>query len=173
MSDGNENMNDATQKNVDDHDARKIELLKQFLYEDTIKFILENNGKYIEKISVESLGQSARFYSAMEGFDYSSAVKWYPIMLDFNRFNILMDFYASLGMTIEDAAETLGRSSDRDFEMADLLSYKNFQVKSKNHMASSDDLKPFVNHSKADNETFNKMLDRNIKKYDSLLRKLK
>lgn len=152
---------------------KRIAILREFLDDRTIEFILKNNYDFVNKISINSLSKSANFYTSLADFDYSTIIKWFPIMLDYDRFSIILSYLKSKKMSDEEIVKILEKSVNKDFELADILYENNYDGISNNYLKDFNDLKPFINKSKINNETFNNLLNNNIKKYNNLLRRLK
>ena len=152
---------------------KRIEILREFLDDKTIAFIIENNYDFINRISTKSLEKSADYFKKIKDFDYLLVIKWYPIMLDYDRFNTIFSFLKSKNMNITEIAEIIEKSVNKDFEFADLLFENNYKVYSEKYRPSSEDLKKLSNIAKTNNETFNNFINNNIKKHGDLLRRLK
>lgn len=174
MNDNFENINNISLNELLEAKLNKrIAILREFLDDKTIEFILKNNYDFINKISINSLLKSAKFYTSLDDFDYASIIKWFPIMLDYDRFNIIFSYLKSKKMNDYEIVKILEKSINKDFELADILYENNYKEISNDYLKNSNDLKPFINNPKINNETFNNLLNNNIKKYDNLLRKLK
>ena len=151
----------------------RINVLKEFLDDNTIDFIIDNNDDFINKIPINSLLKSANYFTSIDNFDYKNLVKWFPIVLDYDRFNIIIDYLKSENIPEDEIVEYIEKSINKDFELADKLYENKYKEMTNTYLKTADDLKPFINKSKVNNETFNNLLNNNIEKYDNLLRRLK
>ncbi len=152
---------------------KRIAILREFLDDKTIEFILKNNYDFINRISINSLLKSANFYTSLDDFDYASIIKWFPITLDYDRFNIIYGYLKAKKMSDDGIAKVLEKSVYKDFELVDILYENRYGEVSEDYLKQSDALKLFANKSKIGNETFNNLLNNNIEKYNELLRILK
>lgn len=155
---------------------KRIIILKEFLDDETIFFILRNNPNFLNKISIESLSKSSKFYQSLKDFDYASLIKWLPIFLDFDKAVILMSYFTDKKTDDEKIVRILESSILRDFELADVIYENNkidYNILNDNYIKHLVNLKIQLDKSKVSNETFNNLIDNNIKKYSNLLRKLK
>ncbi len=153
--------------------GNRISILKQFLDDKTIEFIFNNNYEFLTKIPIDSLQKSANFFGSLEDLDYISIIKWFPIALDYDRFNLILNYLKEKQISDDEIANILEKSVIKDFEIADVLYENNYKEVTNNNNISLEDLKIFINKPKVNNETFNNLLNNDIKKYAALLRRLK
>lgn len=174
MNDNFENLNNISLNDLLEAKFNKrIAIIREFLDDKTIEFILKNNYDFINKIPISSLLKSAQFYNSLDDFDYVTMIKWFPIMLDYDRLSIILSYLKSKKMTDEEIVKILEKSVRKDFELADTLYENNYKGVSNNYLKDSSDLKLFINKSRINNETFNNLLSNNMKTYANLLRRLK
>lgn len=152
---------------------KRITILKEFLDDETIEFILKNNYDFINRISIISLLKSAKFYTSLDDVDYKSIIKWFPILLDYDRFNVIYSYLKDKKMNDDEIVKVLEGSVYKDFELADILCENKYDKISTDYLKKVETLKNFDNKSKIDNETFNNLLDKNMQKYNKLLGRLK
>ena len=139
-------------------------------------FILRNNPNFLNKISIDSLSKSSKFYQSLKDFDYVSLIKWLPIFLDFDKAIVLMSYFAGKKMDDEKIVKILENSILRDLELADVIYENNkidYNILNDDYIKHLAKIKIQLDKSKVSNETFNNLIDNNIKKYNNLLRKLK
>ena len=112
-------------------------------------------------------------HDKLDDVDYKSIIKWFPILLDYDRFNVIYSYLKDKKMNDDEIVKVLEESVYKDFELADILCENKYDKISTDYLKKVDTLKNFDNKSKIDNETFNNLLDKNMQKYNKLLGRLK
>ena len=160
-------------KLLEEEKIKRYKILREFLDDQTIAFIIENNYDFINRIPIRSLIKSSEYYKKLTNINYLSVIKWYPIMLDYERFNTIFSFLKSKNMNMVDIAEIIEKSTNKNFEFADILHDNNYKVYSNEYRLNPEDIEELSNIAKINNETFNNFINNNIKKHHDLLRRLK
>lgn len=169
--------NISIDKLIEEKYRMRISILKLFLDDETIKFILKNNKNFINRISINSLKKSAKFF--MENNEYAYLIKWYPILLDYDRFITIFKYLKMNKLDNKKIKENIEKSIYKDFEYADLLNEKNVYINQNDDIEVVRNFYKYLNYeqqiskSRINNEVFNNLLDNNIVEYSNLLRRLK
>lgn len=151
------------------------EIMKLFLEEKTIDFILNNYPNFLEKIDIENIQKTAKFYLDNTEIDSNFLMKWMPVFLDIDRTKLIISYLKKENFKIEEITCYLGNDINKVINNTNKLKKMDEKISiinDESYKKINLDVINSINKSRVNNEGFNNLIDNNIKKYEPLLRRL-